>query len=48
MENSGTLIREVQIGDTLLFLPVHSCMSANLMREYQTLDGSRITTMNSA
>jgi D-serine deaminase-like pyridoxal phosphate-dependent protein len=48
MENSGKLIREVQIGDMLLFLPVHSCMSANLMREYQTLNGSRITTMNSA
>jgi D-serine deaminase-like pyridoxal phosphate-dependent protein len=48
MEPSGKLIREVLIGDMLLFLPVHSCMSANLMREYHTLDGSRITTMNSA
>jgi D-serine deaminase-like pyridoxal phosphate-dependent protein len=47
MENCGKLVREVNIGDLLCFLPVHSCMTANLMREYRTLDGSRITTMNS-
>jgi D-serine deaminase-like pyridoxal phosphate-dependent protein len=47
IEPGGKLIREVNIGDLLLFLPVHSCMSANLMREYWTLDGTRITTMNS-
>lgn len=46
MEPCGKLIREVNIGDRLLFLPVHSCMTANLMREYLTLDGTRITTLN--
>jgi len=44
---AGKLIREVNIGEMLLFLPVHSCMAANLMREYRTLDGKRITSMNS-
>ena len=47
MESCGTLILEVNIGDLLLFQPVHSCLTANLMREYWTLEGSRITTMNS-
>jgi D-serine deaminase-like pyridoxal phosphate-dependent protein len=47
MEPSGKLIREVNIGDPLLFLPVHSCMTANLMRDYRIQDGSRISTMNS-
>lgn len=47
MEQCGTLINEVNIGDLLLFQPVHSCLTANLMREYRTLDGTRITTMNS-
>jgi D-serine deaminase-like pyridoxal phosphate-dependent protein len=47
MAPCGNLIREVNIGESLLVLPVHSCMSANLMREYRTLDGERITTMNS-
>jgi D-serine deaminase-like pyridoxal phosphate-dependent protein len=47
MEPAGKLIREVNIGEMLLFLPVHSCMTVNLMREYQTLEGSRIKSMNS-
>lgn len=47
MEACGALIREVNIGEMLLFLPVHSCLTVNLMQEYQTLEGKRITTMNS-
>ncbi len=47
MEQCGDLIREVNIGDKLLFLPVHSCLTAYLMREYQTLDGKLIATLNS-
>jgi len=46
IEPCGTLIREVNIGDLLLFQPVHSCLTANLMREYRTLDGKKISTMN--
>ena len=45
-EQCGELIREVNIGDKLLFLPVHSCLTANLMREYLSLDGIPIATLN--
>jgi D-serine deaminase-like pyridoxal phosphate-dependent protein len=47
MEHCGDLIREVNIGEKLLFLPVHSCLTANLMREYLSVDGIRIATLNS-
>ncbi len=45
MEHCGDLVRKVNIGDKLLFLPVHSCLTANLTRGYQTLDGKEITTL---
>ncbi|MEA3462561.1 MAG: alanine racemase, partial [Bacteroidota bacterium] len=47
MDTSGDLINRVSIGEELLFLPVHSCLTANLMRTYHTLDGRTITTLNS-
>jgi D-serine deaminase-like pyridoxal phosphate-dependent protein len=34
-------------GDLLAILPVHSCLTAHLMRKYRTLDGEWIETMNS-
>ncbi len=34
MEQVGDLINRVSIGEMLLFLPVHSCLTANLAREY--------------
>jgi D-serine deaminase-like pyridoxal phosphate-dependent protein len=34
-------------GDLVAVLPVHSCLTANLMRKYFTLDGDSIETMNS-
>jgi D-serine deaminase-like pyridoxal phosphate-dependent protein len=33
-------------GDLVAVLPVHSCLTANLMRKYLTLDGESIETMN--
>jgi len=47
LENDGELFHRVSIGDPLLFLPVHSCLTANLAREYRTLDGHRITNIHS-
>jgi len=47
LENAGELFDRTKIGDRLTLIPVHSCMTANLMREYQTLDGKVIPTMNS-
>lgn len=37
-----TLIDQYKIGDILYILPVHSCMTANSMRSYLTLDGEKI------
>jgi len=34
-------------GDLVAVLPVHSCLTANLMRKFVTLDGDEIETMNS-
>ena len=47
LEECGDWIKEVKIGDTLHFLPVHSCLTANLMKEYVTTEGQLITTLNS-
>lgn len=35
-------IRQVRVGDVLLVLPVHSCLTANLRQSYLTLDGDII------
>lgn len=47
LEHCGELVREVNIGDLLLFLPVHSCLTANLAKEYVSTTGKRITNMHS-
>ena len=36
------VIEEIKIGDVLGVLPVHSCLTANLMKGYLTLDGESI------
>jgi D-serine deaminase-like pyridoxal phosphate-dependent protein len=36
------VVEEINIGDVLGVLPVHSCLTANLMKEYMTLDGEVI------
>jgi D-serine deaminase-like pyridoxal phosphate-dependent protein len=36
------VIDNYQIGDHLLILPVHSCITANLMKRYLTLEGKEI------
>ena len=35
-------IAKYKVGDYLLVLPVHSCMTANLMKEYLTTDGLKL------
>ncbi|MDW7691998.1 alanine racemase [Flammeovirgaceae bacterium SG7u.111] len=39
------LFDNTEIGDILYFLPVHSCLTANLMREYLTLEGEVVGRM---
>lgn len=36
---------ELRIGDLVMVLPVHSCLTVNLLKVYQTLDGERIAAM---
>lgn len=38
-------IERIKPGDVLGFLPVHSCMTADLMKSYRTLDGEFIEMM---
>ena len=38
-------LQNYKVGDTLLVLPVHSCMTADLMKCYKTLEGKDITMM---
>ncbi len=35
----------VQVGDLLGVLPVHSCLTADLLREYRTVAGERVKMM---
>ncbi|MFW9922517.1 MAG: alanine racemase [Candidatus Thorarchaeota archaeon] len=38
-------IEKLTIGDLVYIIPVHSCLTADLMKEYYTSDGLRITMM---
>jgi len=41
------LFEKIDVGDVLLFLPVHSCLTTNLHRNYVTLEGKTISRFNS-
>jgi len=43
VELSGEIFDRTRIGDLLAFHPVHSCLTANLMKKYTTLDGDLIS-----
>lgn len=38
-------IQQVNVGDVLAVVPVHSCLTVNLMKRYQTLTGETILTL---
>ncbi len=42
------LLNSAKVGDVLGILPVHSCMTADCMGEYYTLEGRRISMMRKA
>ena len=42
----STEIDNYKIGDTLIILPVHSCMTANLMKSYLTTENEEISMLN--
>jgi D-serine deaminase-like pyridoxal phosphate-dependent protein len=41
--SSDELFRSVNIGDLIGIIPVHSCMTADLLRQYHTLEGKIIS-----
>jgi len=42
---AGELFERARIGDLMAFHPVHSCLTANLMKQYTTLEGKVITML---
>ena len=38
----------LRIGDILMVLPVHSCLTANLLKRYVTLDGVTLSAMGAS
>jgi D-serine deaminase-like pyridoxal phosphate-dependent protein len=36
---------QVKIGDVLVILPIHSCLTVNLLGKYLTLEGKTIISM---
>lgn len=45
IQASDELMEKAKIGDILGILPIHSCMTADCMRAYRTLDGEMIDHM---
>lgn len=45
IKTTDDFIKTVNVGDFFGILPVHSCLTAHLMREYFTIHGERIKTM---
>ena len=42
-----TVFQQIEVGEVVLILPVHSCMTANAMRRYTTLQGERLEYLDS-
>ncbi|HUT80499.1 MAG TPA: alanine racemase [Candidatus Bathyarchaeia archaeon] len=40
------LINKIKIGDIIYVLPIHSCLSANLLKKYYTLEGKELLFNN--
>ena len=45
LQATPNLYAQIEVGDVLLVLPVHSCMTVDLYGHYTTLDGKRIPKM---
>lgn len=42
IKTGSSTFNKIQIGDILIVLPVHSCLTANLLRNFITLEGEKI------
>lgn len=45
IKTDSDFFEKTNIGDVLLILPVHSCLTVNLLKQYLTLEGKKIKTM---
>lgn len=45
IKTTDQFIRQVKVGDILMILPVHSCLTVNLMKQYRTFDGEVLDTL---
>lgn len=43
IQASSELFDEINVGDLIVLLPVHSCLTANLLGQYLTLEGEKIS-----
>lgn len=42
VKTSAAFVEQVQVGDVVMILPVHACLTVHLLKRYQTLDGEII------
>ncbi len=47
IKTTPDVINRVKLGDLLMILPAHSCLTVNLMRNLHTLEGQKLTTLQS-
>lgn len=43
---SNVVFKKINVGETIQIFPIHSCLTADLMREYHTNDGQVLDHMN--
>ncbi|MHA1944548.1 MAG: alanine racemase [Candidatus Hodarchaeales archaeon] len=46
LEMTPEVIESISIGDLLVIIPIHSCITANLYSQYLSLEGEVLTTIN--
>ncbi len=46
IRSKNPILQQKEVGDVVLIYPIHSCLTANLMRQYTTLEGEVIKTLN--
>ncbi len=45
IKTTNHFIQQVNVGDILMILPVHSCLTVNLMKQYYTFEGEVLNTL---
>jgi D-serine deaminase-like pyridoxal phosphate-dependent protein len=48
VRTTSEIVDQVQVGDVLVVLPVHSCLLSYLLKDYHTLDGEILPSQSSA